>query len=364
VSVPSEFIVSAKSSTSTSGKRLRVRLAETFFRRWPLLIVPVLLVSGLGVSKALNLTGKYRSVGTVSVATATFLSELSNVRPDTGGYETPAQQTARSVNEQLSSDTFAQQVAERAGLTTALSQGAITLDDIRRIVWATPQGDTLLAVVATSDNPELSSRLATSLISTYTDFVLARDTSASNASASFYQGQVEKFTSQVNAAQASVDQYISEHPAPAIGARPENETFELNRLNNVLQQAQTNLDEAQGKLDDSTLATETSESDIGQRLQVVDEPQTPLAPESVKRDKAITVAVFFFLGLLVAAALLVIGALMDRTVRTVSDLTGEGLTVLATIQRQGRGVSPLALAPTTVIAASATEPELPPSAGR
>jgi capsular polysaccharide biosynthesis protein len=332
VSPASEFIVTAPAPRS-GGRQLGVRLAESLFRHWLLLLVPILLLTSLGVVKALGLTGQYRSVGTVSVVSATFLSDLSDVRTNSVGFQSPAEQTAASINEQLTSDSFARDVGVGAGLTTAMGNGQITLDDIRSIVSAAPRGDTLLAVVATSDNPELSSRLATSLITTYTNFVLSRETGESSASAAFYQGQVDKYTAAVTDAQNAISAFITASPEPLVGARPESEQLQLTRLTATLTQAQSQLDSAQSKLDDSNLATETSASDISQRLQVVDQPEPSAAPESVRRDQLATVIIFLFLGALISLSMWVGLALLDHTVRSAGDVTAIGLAVVATIQK-------------------------------
>ncbi len=327
-----------------------------------LYVLPVLLIVGLGVYKTRDYVARYHSVGTVNVASATFLSDLTDVRVPNFGYETPASKTARSINELMRSDSFAIQVADHAGLTDAVKSGIFTLDDLRTNVYAEARGDTLLGLVAVADDPRLAAQLASSLITSYSAYVLAAETADSNAAADFYESQISTYETAVKQAQVNVDNYVADHKAPNFGERPENEVIELSRLNNQVQLAQTALDTAQAKLDEAKLATKTSESDIGQRLQVIDEPGVPVAPEGTLKKKVTTIGMFLVLGLVVGCAMLVISALLDRSIRSSNDLTAEGLVVLATVPRhrgRDRGhrlVPDLGLASTSSVHRAADRP--------
>ena len=70
------------------NKRVLRRLLETFFRRWWLYLLPLVLFVGVGVLKGARSTSGYESVGTVDVSSSTVLSQLTpSVRGDNFGYQ-------------------------------------------------------------------------------------------------------------------------------------------------------------------------------------------------------------------------------------------------------------------------------------
>src|SRR4051812_36332753 len=100
---------------------------ETFFRRWWLFLIPVVLLGAIGVYSVLGAGTRYRSSGVVLVNTDTLLSKLalnssgSNFRGDTA-----ATYTSRQVNTLLQTDGFLDTVISNAGLDDSLESGAVT----------------------------------------------------------------------------------------------------------------------------------------------------------------------------------------------------------------------------------------------
>jgi capsular polysaccharide biosynthesis protein len=76
---------------------------------------------------------------------------------------------------------------------------------------------------------------------------------------------------------------------------------------------------------------------VEQRLRVVDQPRAPLAAEPRLRDAVMTVAIYAVLGTMIAIALLVLAAILDRTVRVPADIEARlGVEVLAIVPASGR----------------------------
>ncbi|MCU1502860.1 MAG: hypothetical protein JWM12_2214 [Ilumatobacteraceae bacterium] len=347
VAAPDQQLIASRRVTAKKGKLFGLRMAESFFRRWPLYVLPIILFIGLGVLQAKNVPKVYKSVGSVNVSSSTFLSDLTSVRTPDVGYETPATKTARDINERMTSDAFATSVADAAGLTTALSTGQITLAYVRSHVFAAPTGDTLLQVSSTTDDPTLSQRLATALISSYTQYVLSVEVAGSNTAAAFYTDRITKDQVALTKASNDLVQYLDAHPAPAIGNRTDVETIAIQGLQATATASQQTLNDDTAKLDTAQLAITSAESDIGQRLKVADQPLVASAPEPTKMKQVFALAIFALLGLVVVVVGLIVAALLDKAVRSSEDI-GEatGLEVVATIpvrrknSRSGRSASP------------------------
>ena len=63
------------------------------------------------------------------------------------------------------------------------------------------------------------------------------------------------------------------------------------------------------------LSNAQTTTDVAQRLRVVDSPVEPVAPERHRRKDALTLMLFLTLGAVVSGAALVVGTLLDRSVR-------------------------------------------------
>jgi hypothetical protein len=329
-----EFIVTSRSNQSqTSGRRFWYGVAESFFRRWPLYLLPLLLLIGVGVLQATKITAQYRSVGVLNVASNPLLSDVSPLG-GTGSttFETPSAATTRMINELLRTDVFVKSVGEHAGLKGALDSKLVTLAQIRARVGASSTGDRLLAVGASWPDATTAAQLVISTIAQYTDHVLQVEIRQSSEAETFWTGLSTAYKKALTDAQATLQNYVVANPLPRIGDRPAEQTLAINTLSGVITQAQSQLTNADNKVEEARLATQQARSQTGDSLQLVDPPEVPIAPDSVHRQQALTLAVYLFLGLFVLAAILLVSTLLDSSVRAAEDIdVATGLAVVATI---------------------------------
>jgi uncharacterized protein involved in exopolysaccharide biosynthesis len=302
------------------NKRVVRRLLETFFRRWYLYLLPLVLFFGVGVWKASGTTSGYRSVGIVDVSNGTLLSELTSIRGENYGWETPAASTARTINSLLGTGQFVESIAESAGVTGAIERGELTLFGVRQSINATAGGDNLLNVVATTASPELSARLVTATIDGFVDYVVARDVSESRAAEAFFENQVETYVTALQAAEGALRTYVDTHPGGPIEERPLQEQIEIGRLESAVEQAQSKVTAAQEKTGEARLATEQATEDVRQRLRVIDEPEAAVAPEPRLKNAVSTVMVFTLVGLLLSFGAVVLATFVDRSLWSVEDI--------------------------------------------
>jgi uncharacterized protein involved in exopolysaccharide biosynthesis len=212
-------------------------------------------------------------------------------------------------------------MAEEAGMRDALDDGTASIDDLRRSLSFAPNGSNLVEVRASRPVPDESPRLAAAAVASYIDFVVEANLSESSSAEAFLGGVVDGYDEKVAAARDALNTYLFSHPEPDAGSRPALEQTEIARLESAVEAAEERYTDALDKLEDAQLASAQTQADVSQRLRLVDEPQTPTAPQGSMRDKAMTMAMFGSLGFLLSAAAIVAGAVMDRSIRTTVDVT-------------------------------------------
>ncbi|MDP9464431.1 MAG: hypothetical protein M3P52_07390 [Actinomycetota bacterium] len=319
------FSPGAPNSDGNGGYSFRSfvpRLLESLFSRPFLTSLPIVVFAALGVLSARSAQADYVSTGVLSVSKSTLLADLANVgSTDAFSWETQAALTSKDINELLGTNEFAMNVANGADLASALESGLVNLATIRQSVAAYPSGTNLVTIRVATDNPELSFRLASSTIESFTQWVIDGEITESTAAEAFFDGRLEIYEADLNDARDALAAYDG----------PET-SVELSRLNDEVDLATARYASALQKSEDAKLSTETATSNITQRLRVVDVPQMPFAPESSRKAMVLTIATFIVVGMLFAIGFVVAGAVLDRSVRYVGDVQSRlNLDVLAVV---------------------------------
>lgn len=316
-----------------SVKRFWFGVADAFFRKWPLYVLPLVLLTGLGVLQAKAITGDYRSVAVLNVSSNPLLTDVTPLNnTGTNNFETPSAATARTLNELMRTDTFVRSIAQRAGLGGALQAQIVTLDDIRGRVGAGSDGERLLSVRATWSDGTTAAQLVNATIGEYTDHVLELEVKQSKEAEQFWTQLMQTYQQRVDTAQKHLQDYVVQFPAPRVGDRPTEQQLKITELSNNVSQAQAQVTNAENKIQEAKLATQQATGQIGEGLQVVDAAEVPNAPEPIRRKQALTGAIFVFLGIFVMCGMLLLAALLDRAIRSADDVDrAAGLAVVATV---------------------------------
>jgi uncharacterized protein involved in exopolysaccharide biosynthesis len=292
-----------------AAKLFLSRLLETFFRRKWLYLLPLVPFVAFGVATVLGTPTTYRSTGVVQIPRNTLLNELSDRGGENFGPDTPAAFTTRGLSGVLLTDKFIERLIANAGLTSAVQEGTISPDDIRSSISATAGADEFVAISAYNGDPEVAYALAGSAIRSYIDW------------------QIDNNAAQATAAKQQLE---TELKGLEEGQRSAGAELEISRVRGQLQVAENTLN-------DVTTSAE-------QQFQVVDDPQPPSAPEPRRKQDVITLAMFTILGLLVSGAALVVGTLLDRSVRYSDEIEAHlHLPVLATVPDDRGSLAPRVL---------------------
>ena len=317
------------------SRSLLLRLLENFFRRWYLYLVPVVLLGLFGIFSLAGSKKQFQSVGTFNVESSTVLSSLSGTNDPTYGFDTPATSTSKRIAALLQTEQFVKEVAAKAKLDAAVAAGQITIEKIRSSIQASPNGANLVNVVAKSEIPAVAQALAGSTIDAFVQDIVDSQASQSDAAVTFFDGLLPGYKADVDKARQAVDAYTSSHPAPVVGNRSDDEQAELGRLNTDLSQAQSRYDDALSKKQDAQLSTEKTRADVGERLRIVDAPALPQAPLGSMSKLITSFGTFIVLGCILSVAAVVLGTLLDHTIRTPSDVSQMGYRLLTVVPDAG-----------------------------
>lgn len=317
-----------------------LRLLDSFFRHWLLYLVPVVLVTGLGVLSIRDQPSSFRSTGTFYVEGETYLSALTAVRGGGDiGYQTPAGYYGGQLQGLLQTDAFIADIAERAGVDRALYRtNDEMLDQVRQMVGVTPAGDNLMLVWAEHPEAAVAHRLADTLVDGFIQWQIDSDVNASMAAQGFFDGLLDTYQEDLLAAQQALDVYLRDNPVPPdVEDRPLAQQIAIDRLQGDVTVAEQRYVTARAKEEDARLATAQTESDVRQRLRLVDEPVEPGHPESMLLQSLMVVVLFGAMGTMLTTAAVVLGTLADRSVRHPLEVKQRlGLELLAVVPDGGR----------------------------
>jgi uncharacterized protein involved in exopolysaccharide biosynthesis len=317
------------------SRSLLMRLLESFFRRWWLYLVPVLLLAVVGAATVAGAKGSFKSIGTFNVESSTVLSTLSG-NTQNFGFDTPAVATTKRINSMLQTDSFVKDIATKANLDGALTSGQITLGQIRSSLGTAANGANLVQVVASYRDPVVAQQLAKATIDAFVQGVIDSASSQGTAAVTFFSGQLKTDQATVDQARQALDDYQGSHPAPAIGTRPVDEQSQINRLSDAVTQAQAGYNTTLSKSQDAQLTIEQTKADVGNQLSLVDSPALPTAPESKLKSSILSFATFVALGILLSAGAVFVGTLFDHSLRTVGEVRERlGVPALAVVPDVG-----------------------------
>ena len=117
-----------------------------------------------------------------------------------------------------------------------------------------------------------------------------------------------------------MNDYAAKHPGGPQEQRPLAEQVEIQQLTSAVTQAQSQYTTAQQKSEEARLATEQATTNASQRLRIIDQPKADPVPLSGLKKSVMTLVIFVFVGLLLSFAAVVLGTVLDRSLRTADDV--------------------------------------------
>lgn len=311
-------------------RRIFLNLFEVLFKRPLLALLPLALLTVAGVLSAASGEETYRSESRIAVSSDALLAEITEAR-QTFSFETPATITSKQVNELLATDEFVSRVADAAGWGEALQNRQITLHQLRTMIYASADGDTLVRVGALTTDPEASQRLATAVVNSFRAYTIETGAAEASTTVEFLANELLTVQERSAAAIEAVDEFTAANPGVTADL-PLALATEYQRLLDVAEEEATAVREANAALREARLRERETETVVDQRFRILDEPTTPEAAEPRLKRMVLEVAMFVVLGSILSVLLLLILAMFDRSIRTSSDVRRKfGLGVLALV---------------------------------
>lgn len=296
-----------------------LRALDSFFRRPLLSLLPLLIFSMLGAYYVVNLETQYRSTGVMFVEDRTFLSSLTQVRgAEVGHRQTPAGYTSRQLNALLQTDSFLAAVIERSGLADPSALSRSDLVTIRTAISSWESGENLVNVSAGHERPDVALGLADATIETLIEWEIDVDVSESTVAEGFLAPITQRYLDDLTAAREELQNFLQSTTASS-EELPASQEAIIDQLSAQVAEANDRYADALTKEEAARLATAQAESDVRNRLQLVDAPELPLSPEGKTKTAVMALAVFMACGALLSLGIVVVGAAVDETVRFPGD---------------------------------------------
>lgn len=302
------------------SRNMLLRLADSFFRRWFLYLLPFVLLVGAGVATAARSKSTFRAEGVMYVENQTLLANLTKARDAPTSYKSPSTLATDQLNSLKRTGGFMSRVIVGAKLEEEVKSGRISVGKLRNSVSVWSEGDNLVHIRASATEPKTSAVLVSSTIESFTQWVIDANVAESNAARVFLDDLVNSYKKDVQKARSALGVFVITNPEADFAKRTLPNQIEFQRLTDEVSTADNRLSEALNKREDARLATEQTKSDVTQRLHLVDPPEVPLVPEATKKKAALSTALFGVLGLLFSAGALLAGTMADRSVRFASDV--------------------------------------------
>ncbi len=297
-----------------------LRILESYFRHRWLYLLPIVLMSILGLIFVLLTKPTYTAKGVLYVETQSYLATLTAVR-DSGvsWWTTPAQAVNQEISELLQTDAFVRAIIQRTSLEEKMGEGSATVETIieetRKNVWPSPLGNNQLQVNAVHEDPEVAYQIVTAVIEGYLQWRVNADLAESEVAQAFFTELIEAYSADLSAAREAMRSYLADHPVPLRGDRPGDEMLEISRLQAEIDLSASRYATALNKEEETRLAMAQIESDARQTYFLIDAPTVPEKQDTSLRNLALSGGIFTIIGVFMSGGLIVGAAILDRSLR-------------------------------------------------
>lgn len=304
-----------------------LRIIDTFFRRWWIYLIPTVLLVALGVYTTVASPDDYESTALLRASQGSLLSDITEIGDEQPTFtdESPATITGRQISELLRTDDFVDRIATAAELDADADDVGDRNDiriEIRDAVAIRAEGENLVFVEATTADPESSRVLAQATIDNFLQYVIDANGTESDTAERFLSDLLGRYDGEFQAAATDIDNYLIANPEPLDPeqARPTAEQIQIDRLTSTAGSAQERYTRVLRQLEEVQLGREQTVADTRQRLNVVDTPVAPVAPQSGLVSVVLNIGLFTTIGVLLSGVAVVLVALLDRSLRFPSEV--------------------------------------------
>lgn len=246
-------------------------------------------------------------------------------------YLTPAQNTVDSLGQLIQTSSFYAQLRQSLVDNKAVGdygQADQALVDVKSTLAATAVGSHLVTLKVECRAAAVCVQVLSTTISLHRQWLIDTEKQQADIAIRFYTAQLTLANDHLQQKISAYNAYVAAHPIPANTIRPPDP--ELDRLQQDVQQAQTQVNDLQDKLQQIQFNNDAAAEIDNTALRVVDPPTTSGGrfTSLTKKMAAAIAAVAFLPGL----GYLVFLGWIDRTARNPKEIEGRiGLRVVTTI---------------------------------
>ncbi len=304
------------------AKAFSLRAMEILFRHRVMFLLPIIALTAVGVLQASQVSPTYHAGAALSTATNPLLEDQQVRGVTIERFESPAEGTSRIIDEQLRTDAFVEEIAERVGLSEALEADLIDYDTIRENVSTSAGGSSLLSIEATWGDAVTAYQLVNGVVDTYLEYLADTVASDSSEAVAFYEGIRDGALEDRATRQDELERYLNTLPAiESERDRPIAVQLYIDELTGQIDDADERVAEAERRIDEADLSVLQSRSNAGRSVQLIDEPTVPTAPEAALPQRVMAVGGTFIIGVMIAIGALLFVTVLDRSVSAPEDLT-------------------------------------------
>jgi capsular polysaccharide biosynthesis protein len=305
-------------------RMILMRFIESYFRHRWLYLLPIVLTLGAGVFYIYKSPRQYTAQSAIYVHNQSLLASLTSINNPGYSWLSPAQITYGEIKELIQTDSFVRAVIQKSDLEQNLSGGIAdvnqTIMNVREAIWVIPSGDNQIIIGATYNNPQVAVQLVNGVFATYTTWKLNNANTNSDVAQNFFDNLIPTYKSNVDDIRQQLLDYLTKHPSPIVGQRPDIEQVEVNSIQSDLQRAETRYDDALNKLENAKLSALQNQSDINQNYVMVDAPTTPNKPTISLKKMGLNVLIIVTTGILLSVGSVFGSSFLDRSFRSPIDV--------------------------------------------
>lgn len=313
-----------------------LRLLESYFRHRWLYLVPIVIMLTLGIVYTLLQEPVYITTGIVRVQEESLLASLTSIREGDLAWVTPAEAMVDELADLLHTDAFVRALIRETDLEQYMDDGprivSETIEEARTAVWAEPFGNNQVVIYSGHEDPRLTYQLVNATIEGFIQWQINADQQESAATQAFFSDLTRFHRTQLDDAQRRLEEYLTAHPLPLRGERPETEKAQIKRLENDIDIAEVQYRQVLGQEQEARLAMVQAESDARQTYFLIDAPTMPTEPQTSLRKTVMDIATYGVMGVVLSVVAVAGGAVLDRTLRFPLDVElGLDLPVLGVV---------------------------------
>lgn len=306
------------------------KLVETIFRRFWVLVIPVLLVP----IAVIGLTG--RAASYESRATVWVTDPLGDAKASVGqtnSYLSPAQNQAQALNDLLATNAFRRTVALTAGVVSSTdSSEAISFAANRMKIGVTPSGVNLLTVTAQAGAAHEAQAIVSAVITGYQARGTVEIERAASASEEYYKQQLAIAQKALDQRREDLATYLRANPKAADPTNAASLDLNYRALVTQVEQQTKLVDGLAASLQGVQLRLASAPQSQQASFSVQDtasRPRGPLPVAATRRYGLPFAGVLF--GILISSAYVYVKFRTDHTIRTSADLADVPIPLLGSI---------------------------------